>query len=77
MGEWTVTKHTEQKGSLTALFKVEEKIPLLKINMSGVLWVLYNKRGKKRNVSFFLLLFKLVAQKQQITFTSHLLAPCT
>lgn len=40
--------------------------------LSGAL----QQKGKKKCL-FFLLLFKLVAQKQQITFTSHLLAPCT
>lgn len=38
---------------------------------------LQQKGGEKKKCLFFLLLFKLVAQKQQITFTSHLLAPCT
>lgn len=37
----------------------------------------FTTKGEKKKSLFFLLLFKLVAQKQQITFTSHLLAPCT
>lgn len=60
-------KKQEKRGGakqLTAHREVEEKDMFLsKINTSAVCQVLYNKRGAGGEMSLFLLLFKLVAQK--------------
>lgn len=68
-------KNTEKKGEggepLTAHCEVEEKdMFLLKINMSDVFQVLYNKRGKKE-----MSLFSIIIQTCSTKTTNHIHKP--
>lgn len=65
-------KHREKRGEpLTAHCEVEEKdMFLLKINMSDVFQVLYNKRGKKE-----MSLFSIIIQTCSTKTTNHIHKP--